>query len=412
MSELKNIPGLRFPTFFDEWTKMRFSDFISYTKGFAFKSKDYQNEGVRIVRVSDLGYDSIKSSNGIYFDKSKVHSVEKYVIEEGDIIVTTVGSRPDLLDSSVGRGILVRKNGEGLLNQNLVKINECEKVKNKFLFGFFNTKKYFDYITQIQRGNANQSNITLKDFFNYQVSIPSLPEQQKIADFLTAVDKRIELLEKKKTLLETYKKGVMKKIFTQEIRFKDDNGNDFPDWEEKRLDEICKIKRGKNIPSVENGQYYLLGMGSVDVRGRLLTSKYSDTVDHFLNKNDLIMPERDIGNGLIIGRVGLINSDNKYVLGANLLRLRMYREVNPIYIHHFINSYHFRKKIKRLVNGSAQLMITSKDIIGIKFFLPSEYEQSKISTFLTSIDIQTELLESQIDKSKNWKKGLLQKMFV
>ena len=264
MSEVKNIPQLRFPLFSDEWKKKRFSDFISYTKGFAFKSNDYQNEGERIVRVSDLGYDSIKSSNGIYFDKSKVHSVEKYLIQEGDIIVTTVGSRPELIDSSVGRGILVRKNGEGFLNQNLVKINEIERINNRFLFGFFNTKKYFNYITQIQRGNANQSNITLKDFFNYQVNIPSLNEQQKIADFLTSVDKRIELLEKKKTLLETYKKGVMKKIFNQEIRFKDDSGNDFPDWEEKRLGEVCKIQKGKQLNKselIDTGEYPAINGG-------------------------------------------------------------------------------------------------------------------------------------------------------
>ncbi|MEQ6122654.1 restriction endonuclease subunit S [Pseudotenacibaculum sp. MALMAid0570] len=420
---MKNIPRLRFPTFSDEWEKMRFSDFISYTKGFAFKSKDYQNDGVRIVRVSDLGYDSIKSSHGIYLDKSKVHSVEKYVIDEGDIIITTVGSRPELIDSSVGRGILVRKNGEGLLNQNLVKINKCEKIKNKFLFGFFNTKKYFNYITQIQRGNANQSNITLKEFFNYQVSIPSLPEQQKIADFLTAVNKRIELLEKKKTLLETYKKGVMKKIFNQEIRFKDDNGNDFPDWEEYILNELGGTLNGltgKTKDDFDKGsckyiQYkQVFGDSKIDPNGFGLVDVGETEKQTEMKYGDILFTtSSETPNEIGMSSVFMSEIQNVYLNSFCFgFRPKSLENLIPNFSRFLFRSEKVRSSIVKLAQGSTRFNMSKTNFLKIRVRIPSTDEQVKISEFLSSIDDQIELLDTQIDKSKTWKKGLLQKMFV
>ena len=86
-----------------------------------------------------------------------------------------------------------------------------------------------------------------KDFGNIEIAIPSNSEQNKIAEFLSSVDKKIQLLENKKEQLELYKKGIIQKIFSQEIRFKDDNGNSYPDWEEKKLEDIFYSKKGLNI---------------------------------------------------------------------------------------------------------------------------------------------------------------------
>src|SRR5690606_32908300 len=101
-----------------------------------------------------------------------------------------------------------------------------------------------------------------QDIKSAKFSIPRPEEQQKIASFLTAIDERIQLLQKKKAKLEKYKKGVMQKLFSQDIRFKDEHGNDFPDWEEKRLGEICE-KQSSNISanSLEEsgGSYKIYG---------------------------------------------------------------------------------------------------------------------------------------------------------
>ncbi len=77
-----------------------------------------------------------------------------------------------------------------------------------------------------------------------ELNLPSLSEQQKIASFLTAVDDKLQALKKKKSLLDQYKKGVMQKIFSQELRFKDDDGSDYPNWEQKKITDIAKTSIG------------------------------------------------------------------------------------------------------------------------------------------------------------------------
>lgn len=96
-------------------------------------------------------------------------------------------------------------------------------------------------------GSSTMPAINFTSLKTLKVPNPTLPEQRKIADFLTAVDGRIGQLIQKKALLEDYKKGVMQQLFTQAIRFKDDHGNDFPDWEEKKLGEVCRVKKGKQL---------------------------------------------------------------------------------------------------------------------------------------------------------------------
>ena len=91
------------------------------------------------------------------------------------------------------------------------------------------------------------STIKTIDFKKLNYTIPSYPEQQKIASFFTAIDQKISQLKQKKTLLEQYKKGVMQKIFSQEIRFRDDNGQEFPKWEKKRLGELFEHLEKNNL---------------------------------------------------------------------------------------------------------------------------------------------------------------------
>jgi type I restriction enzyme, S subunit len=153
-------------------------------------------------------------------------------------------------------------------------------------------------------------------------------------------------------------------------------------------------------------------MGSVNEKGHLLTPNKTNEESEFVFKNDLIMPERDIGVGLIIGRVALINENNRYILGANVLRLRPIKEINSKFLHQYINSNLVRKFFKRLVNGSAQLMITSKDVKTVILSIPCIQEQTKIANFLSSIDKKIELTTKELNSTKEFKKALLQQMFV
>ena len=157
MSEAVNIPQLRFPEFNGAWEEKKLGEVVRYTKGFAFKSNDYVDSGVRIIRVSDLGAESIKKDNkSIYLSSENEHLYDKWKIRKNNIVITTVGSNPDLIESAVGRGIFIINDNEGLLNQNMLKLENSTQVNNKFVHCFINSPKYIHHIKAIKRGNANQ----------------------------------------------------------------------------------------------------------------------------------------------------------------------------------------------------------------------------------------------------------------
>ena len=209
-------PRLRFPEFQNagEWEEKKLGQLAKYTKGFPFKSQDYKNEGIRIVRVSDLGADFIKPNNEmIYIRSESEHEYERYKLTASEIIVTTVGSKAELVDSAVGRGIYVYSNNEGLLNQNLLKLEVLTGVNSRFLFAHINTPEYQRFIASISRGNANQANIAVKDLMGFTIKAPHQAEQQRIADCLTSLDDLIAAQTQKLEALKTHKKGLMQQLF-------------------------------------------------------------------------------------------------------------------------------------------------------------------------------------------------------
>lgn len=219
---MKNTPRLRFPNFYDKWESDYLKNVSKVYDG-THQTPKYVDEGVPFYSVETL------TSND--FLKTKYISEEVYEkeikrvkIESGDILMTRIGD--------IGTSKLVTWDKPCSLYVSLALIKKSKQHASGFLKFLFDSKFFQSQLWQKTLHVAYPKKINLGELNTCKVLTPSLSEQQKIADFLTAVDKRIELLENKKTLLETYKKGVMKKIFNQEIRFKDDNGNNFPDWEE------------------------------------------------------------------------------------------------------------------------------------------------------------------------------------
>lgn len=396
MENKTNIPKLRFPEFSGEWEEKKLGEITKYTKGFAFKASDYISSGIRIIRVSDLTSDAIKKDNEkIYIEKKQADKFNRYKIVNGDIIITTVGSKPDMIESAVGRGIYINDEEVGLLNQNMLKFEKVRDINNKFLLGCINSKKYQHYIKDIARGNANQSNITVEDLLNYKLYITSSAEQQKIASFLSAVDKKLEQLQQKKKLLEQYKKGMMQKLFSQELRFKDDNGNDFPEWEEKQLGDIAFTTTGSSNRQDSN-----------------LDGKYTffDRSEDIRTSNIYLFD----GEAIIVAGEGQ-QFKPKYFIGKFDLHQRTYAIMNFeknigkflfYYIEH--HTHYFYSKAVGSTVKSLRLPIFNK----MPIMLPINKERTKIADFLTAIDNKIEVTAKELEGTKNFKKGLLQQMFV
>ena len=199
MDNKKNgIPKLRFPGFTGAWEQRKLGEVTEYIKGFAFKSKDYKKSGHRIIRVSDLGKDSIINNNDSIFVTDEISKQQnKYKINKNEIIITTVGSKAELKESAVGRPIIVRNSLGYLLNQNLVKIHGKNNKDSRFIYYQLLQPRYSQYIATIQRGNANQANIAISDLWNYRIFITKHNEQQKIGNFFQQLDSLIALHQRK-----------------------------------------------------------------------------------------------------------------------------------------------------------------------------------------------------------------------
>lgn len=407
--ELK--PKLRFPSFEHEWTTTKLKGVSNYQKGFAFKSEDYRCSGARIIRVSDLSVDSIKLDNEkIYIDQENVSKYGRYIINSGEVIITTVGSRPHLKESAVGRAIFVEKGEEHLLNQNLLKLEFDDENVSNFIFRYLNSPRYIDYITSIQRGNANQSNIAVKDLLEYPLSITSKEEQQKIADFLSSVDNKISLLKEKYDLLTQYKKGVMQKLFKQKIRFKDDNGNDFPDWESVTLNDLMTESRikGSTGDKARKMTVKLWGKGVFEKDDKL---GGSENTQYYKRKSgQFIYSKLDFLNcafGIVPDELDGLETT------VDLPCFDIESGINKYFILAYIKQKRFYKKYGDMADGSRKAKrIHAETFLNFPVNLPCEKEQDKIADFLTAIDKKLDAVNRQVELTQTFKRGLLQQMFV
>jgi type I restriction enzyme, S subunit len=417
------VPKLRFPGFTDEWIASTLGAVMDYTKGFAFKSEDYRTSGIRIVRVSDLAARHIKENNAnVYIDDLRSGEFQKWAIKSSEIVITTVGSRPELVDSAVGRGIFVDSDSVGFLNQNMLKLGSINGNAPRFIFGQLNTPKYVEFITQIKRGNANQANITVQDLMRYEVFVTNSDEQQKIAAFLTAVDGRIEQLSRKKALLEAYKKGVMQQLFTQTLRFQDDHGHDFPDWEEKTVGDVCsvvtsgsrdwaqyyseegaKFVRMTNL--ARNGIYLLLD----DMKYVSLPQGGHEGARTSLQGHDIL-----ISITAELGKIGWVPEGfGEAYINQHTALVRPVRQiVDSKYLAYVLATPDSHKRLNRLNDAGAKAGLNLATIREFELPVPSLPEQTKIAGFLSALDGKIGAVGEQMRQTQAWKKGLLQQMFV
>lgn len=419
----KNLPKLRFPAFNEDWLLTTLNNsgllVVDGDRGTNYPNgNDFLTEGfclfLNAKNVTKTGFDFGEKS---FISKEKDCQLRKGKLVRNDIVLTTRGS--------IGHVAFYSKNVQFehlRINSGMVLIRDVKKkFEVSFVYHLFFTPSMINQIKRISFGSA-QPQLTVKEINLFKLSIASLPEQKKIADFLTAVDKKIQQLTRKKELLEQYKKGVMQKIFNQEIRFKDKNGKPFPDWQEKRffdaIEEIIDFRGrtplklgmdwGGDILSlsannVKDGYIDLdaeCNMGSIE-----LYKKWMSGVN--LQKGDLVFTmEAPLGKAL------LIPDDKKYILSQRVVAFKMTAEVNNKFLLQLVWSDKFQKRIEQLSTGTTAKGINQKSLKKVNLLLPCLLEQEAIANFLFCLDEKIKIVASVLQKTQEFKKGLLQQMFV
>lgn len=408
IEEVKNVPALRFPEFEGEWEVVDMIYlFPTITNGFVGTATPfYVESGVKYLQGKNIKENSI-SPNGLIFINQEFHNKQKKSqLSIGDLLMVQSGH---VGECAVVTTEFVNANCHALL---IAKPNN--RPFSKFYSYFFYSPKGKKRIHKITTGNTIK-HILASDLKNIEVPFPAFQEQQKVASFLLAVDDKIQQLTKKKSLLEKYKKGAMQQIFSQQIRFKDENGQEFPKWEEKTLGEVHKIYDGTHMTPkyVEEGiPFYSVEHVTAD---NFSNTKFISP-EVFEKENKRVKLER---GDILMTRIGDIGTskylswDVKASFYVSLALIKQSKNSNSEYIDHYIKSAHFQKELhQRTIHVAFPKKINLGEIGNCIVKFPSIEEQNKIAIFLSSIDNKINLVSKHLEQTKQFKKGLLQQMFV
>lgn len=404
MTKSSDNPLLRFPEFENSWIEKKIKDLGNFIGGGTPSSnvKEFWQGNTPWISSSDIEEESIHVIN-----KSRFITPE--AIENSATKLVPLGSI--LMVSRVGIGKFAVADCELCTSQDFTSL--ITDQSEYFLAYYFKARS--NRFIRLSQGTSIKG-FTTTDIKSATFSIPSLPEQQKIASFLTAIDQRIQLLEKKKAKLEEYKKGVMQKLFSQEIRFKDDDGKEFPDWEEKKLGSLCRKAQSGGTPKSTNKNYYngnipFLSISDMTSQGKFLTeTSKSISKEGLENSSAWIVPKNSLIYSMYAS-VGFV-SINKIPIATSqaVMNIILKKDYELEYIYYYLTF--FRARIHRFVETGTQGNINAQIVKDLKIPIPIAEEQKKISSFLSSIDKSIWMIKNEIDGNKKFKKGLLQKMFV
>ncbi len=411
--ENKMIPKLRFPEFKGAWNLDKLGLVAKFSKGKGIAKADItENGSTECIRYGEL-YTEYSEVITDIVSKTNIDETELILSEENDVIIPASGeTQIDIATASC-----VTKSGVALGGD----LNIIKSTINGIFLSYYLNNAQKTNIARLSQG-ISVVHLYASQLKSLNIHTPEPEEQTKIAHFLTVVDKRIHLLQKKKAAMEQYKKGVMQKLFSQSIRFKDNNGNDFPDWEEKRLGEIgntfngltgkTKNDFGEGKPYIQYMQIFndskinasMFGLVQIEKGENQNLVQYGDIF--FTTSSET---PNEIGTASVLTEQVEEVYLNSFCFGY---RPNSLDELVPKFSQFFFRSNQVRKEIIKLAQGSTRFNMSKVELMKLKFDFPKKEEQQKIANFLSAIDKSIEKLGNQIYDTEMFKKGLLQKMFV
>ena len=402
-------PKLRFSEFKDEWIELSLKEYYSKIRnGFVgVATPFYVENGIKYLQGKNIKDGKIDPKGLIYISEDFHHKKNNSQLKQNDILMVQSGH--------VGECAVVTQDYENANCHALIILSpdHNEKVNSHFVVYYFYSHYGKKRISEIKTGNTIE-HVLASEIKEVTLNFPTPKEQTKIAEFLSAVDDKISQLSRQLELLNQYKKGVMQKIFSQEIRFKNDNGEDFGEWQTVKLGNYL-IKYDKK--TTENNQYpvltssrngiffqkdYFAGqdVSSSDTTGYNIVPFGYFTYRHM--SDDLIFKfniNNICENGIVSTLYPVFTVDEKYL--------------NSQFLQTILNEGNEFKNfaIMQKQGGSRTYMYFSK-LSELMITIPELKEQEKIAGFLTAIDERINHTTAQLTHTKQWKKGLLQQMFV
>ena len=415
--EKKKKPEIRFRGFNEDWEQRKFSDIVETRRGLTYKPSDICNNGIRVLRSSNIIEDSFILNDDDVFVKPEAINIEYARVN--DILITAANGSSRL----VGKHSIISK----ILEKSTVHGGFMLLGTTKepyFINASMGSSWYKQFIElYVSGGNGSIGNLNKNDLDNQEIYIPSEEEQKKIGQYFKHLDDLITLHQRKLEKLQNFKKSMLEKMFPQndsktpQIRFKGFTN----DWEQRKFNEIGIVidphPSHRAPKEVENGIPFI-GIGDVDEMGNINKQSarlVSESIyDEHRRRYDLSIPSLGLGRVASLGKVIRLRSDiEKYTVSPTLSVLQFAQSINIDYTYAYMNSPGFKNQFESKSNGSTRQSVGTETVRILDLSIPNSMdEQQKIGTFFINLDHLITLHQRKLEKLQNIKKSMLEKMFV
>ena len=395
-----NIPKLRFKEFTDEWQikKLDKNTYIKARVGWKnLKASEYVSSGIPMIAGQHIKQGKILWDKVDFITNERYDESPEIQLKNNDIIFSKDGSlgNPAIIKNMPKKATI---NGTMML----IRLNYInDNVSPNYFYQICNSQ-YFKKMVSLIKSGGTVPHIFQRDIINFTFPIPkTLEEQEKIANFLSIVDKKIENLKNTITSLENQKKGLLQQIFSQKLRFKDKNGNNYPNWEKKKLEDIAIFLDNKRKPLEQSerihGKYPYYGASGI-----------IDYVNNYIFDEELILLSEDGANIIDRNYPICYIATGKYWVNNHAHVLKTKSQ----YLNKFLCEALERLNYNKYNTGTAQPKLNQDVCRKIILSIPCLEEQTKIADFLSAFDRKLDNQKAQLEHWQQIKKGLLQQMFV
>ena len=390
---------------FSDWTYHLFSKVFSFLKSNSLprSALNYTEGSLKNVHYGDIliNFPTILNctDNLVPFINYENVSSSFSYLAQGDIVIADAAE-----DYTVGKAIEI---GKALIpvtaGLHTIACRPIQQHAPSFLGYYINSNAFHEQLIPLATGTKVYA-LNKSELVKTHLWIPCLEEQQKIASFFSTLDEKISLAERKLETLEQLKKGLMQKIFSQELRFKDENGNSFPEWKLCKIEDVASVCGG-GTPSTDNESYW---NGDIQwLTPTEIDSKYVHKSIRTITQNGLdnssakLLPYGAIllTTRATIGACSINNLSEAVCTNQGFQSLICKANVLPEFLYYAISLPSFQKDMIKNASGSTFMELSPKNLRKLNLKVPSIPEQTKVASFLTIIDNKIEAVKHKIFSS-------------
>ncbi|MGB7472945.1 restriction endonuclease subunit S [Trichococcus sp.] len=404
-SKKYKTPAIRFKGFTDNWEQRKLRDLAeSFNYGLNASAIEFdgENKYIRITDIDDKSHKFIQS--GLTTPNAELSNADDYLLKEGDILFARTGA-------SVGKTYQYeRLDGKVYYAGFLIRARIKSEFDTSFIFQNTLTERYKNFI-KITSQRSGQPGVNAQEYANFSILVPTREEQVTLGDFFKQLDTAIALHQRQLDNYKELKKAMLQKIFNQELRFKDQDGNDYPDWDEKKMGEIAKIRTGYTPPRKDKNNF----------GGDIIWISVADMKTKYIYDTKEYLSEKDVREAKWIEADTLIMSFKLSVGVLAITKIKCmsneaianFKWKNDITNNEYMYAYLSSQDISTYGNNASQgISLNNESLRKIRVPVPCKEEQQKIAEFFTLLDKKVESVKKGVELFKEQKKVFMQQMFL